>query len=177
MSTQKERIAAAVQWLLENPTEKATTSSRIHGVNNPHSVRVALQRAKSRGTRKAIAGGHNRVLSATQAEAIRLYCNEQYEAGLGATKQMVFAAICYLLQHQDPPRKVPSWRWFQGWLQKNPCIHELKTKPISTQRVDTHNEKDLEDWFIRIKQVRGVWAAEFGWFGRCFTQPEHHAKF
>jgi hypothetical protein len=27
-----------------------------------------------------------------------------------------------------------------------------------------------------IKRVRGVWAAEFGWFGRCFTQPKHLAK-
>jgi hypothetical protein len=27
----------------------------------------------------------------------------------------------------------------------------------------------------KLKRVRGVSAADFGWFGRCFTLPEHLA--
>jgi hypothetical protein len=153
VSTQKARIAAAVQWLLENPSEKAITASRIHGVNNPQSVRKALRIAKLKGPRSRKVGGHNKILSATQSKAIQLYCKEQHEVGLGATKQMVFAAICQLLEHQDPPQKPPSWRWFQGWIKENPCIHKIKTKPISNNRVDTHSEKDLEDWFAKYRET------------------------
>ena len=41
-------------------------------------------------------GGNNKVLNDAQEEAIRQYCYEQWEAGLGATHQMVFAAISHL---------------------------------------------------------------------------------
>jgi hypothetical protein len=43
-------------------------------------------------------GGNNKILDAAQEEAIRQYCYKQWEMGLGATHQMVFAAICYLRQ-------------------------------------------------------------------------------
>jgi hypothetical protein len=41
-------------------------------------------------------GGNNKILSDAQEEAIRQYCYEQWKAGLGATHQMVFAAISHL---------------------------------------------------------------------------------
>ena len=41
-------------------------------------------------------GGNNKILSNAQEEAIRQYCYEQWEAGLSATHQMVFAAITHL---------------------------------------------------------------------------------
>jgi len=37
-------------------------------------------------------------LNEAQEEAIRQYCFEQWEMGLGATHQMVFAAIVHLKQ-------------------------------------------------------------------------------
>jgi hypothetical protein len=53
-------------------------------------------------------GGNNKILLDTQSEAVRVYCQEQYEAGLGATKQMVFAAISNLLSQEQLLRKPPS---------------------------------------------------------------------
>jgi len=72
---------------------------------------MALKRAK-RKDKKTGRGGHNKVLSETQTEAIQGYCKEQYESGMGATKQMVFAAISHLMIQAEPPRKPPPWRWF-----------------------------------------------------------------
>jgi hypothetical protein len=43
-------------------------------------------------------GGNNKILNEAQEEAVRQYCYEQWEIGLGATHRMVFAAICHLRQ-------------------------------------------------------------------------------
>jgi hypothetical protein len=143
----KANLANAIKWIQENPTEKAVTAGRIFDVK-PQSIRMALKRTK----RKTKAhGGNNKILSNTQLEAIRVYCREQYEAGLGATKQMVFAAIGQLLLQSQPPRKPPSWRWFQTWLKANPNLHTITTKPIARNRVDTHDEKDVEEWFDKYR--------------------------
>jgi hypothetical protein len=50
-------------------------------------------------------GGHNRILSDTQTKVTKAYCYEQWVLGMGATKQMVFAAICFLVHEQgkEPP--------------------------------------------------------------------------
>jgi hypothetical protein len=101
-STSKAALANAIKWIQENPTEKAVTAGRIFKVK-PQSIRMALKRT----TRKS-RGSHNKVLSEAQSEAIQVYCREQFQTRLGATKQMVFAAISYLLSQSQPPRKPPS---------------------------------------------------------------------
>jgi hypothetical protein len=101
----KARLANAIEWIQENPTEMDVTTARIYKVK-PQSIRMALKRIK-RKDQKAH-GGNNKILLDTQSEAVRAYCREQYEAGLGATKQMVFAAIGHLLSQEQPPRKRPS---------------------------------------------------------------------
>jgi hypothetical protein len=105
----KARLASAIEWIQENPTEKDVAAGRIFDVK-PQSIRMALKRIK-RKDQKAH-GGNNKILSDTQLEAVQVYCREQYKAGLRATKQMVFAAISNLLSQEQPPRKPPSWRWF-----------------------------------------------------------------
>jgi len=141
------RLASAIEWSQENPTEKVVTAGRIFDVK-PQSIRIALKRTK-RKDQKAH-GGNNKILSDIQSEAVQAYCREQYEAGLGATKQMVFAAISHLSQEQSP-RKPPSWRWLQTWLKANLPFHTITTKPIARNRVDTHDEKDVEEWFDKYR--------------------------
>jgi hypothetical protein len=94
-------------------------------------------------------GGHNRILSDTQTKAIKAYCYEKWELGMGATKQMVFAAICFLVHEQG--KEPPSWRWFQLWLKSVPSLYTIKTKPIARNRVKTHSKKDLEVWFEKFR--------------------------
>ena len=65
------------------------------------------KRAK-RKDKKTGRGGHNKVLSETQTEAIQGYCKEQYESGMGATKQMVFAAISHLIIQAELLQKPSS---------------------------------------------------------------------
>jgi hypothetical protein len=95
--------------------------------------------------------GHNKVLTDTQTEAIRNYCKDQWEGGLGATKQMVFAAIGYLKAQEEPPWEPPLWRWFQTWLKANLGLHTIMTKPIARNRVETYSEKDIEEWFEKYR--------------------------
>src|SRR3984957_21145480 len=90
----KARLAAAVNWRQENPTEKLTVAGRIFKVQ-PDAIRMAIQRQGRKDNRK-LYRGHNKILSETQTEAIRSYCKEHYESGMGATKEMVFAAIGFL---------------------------------------------------------------------------------
>ena len=165
----KAKLSSAIQWLQENPGEKPTTAGRIFQVK-PESIRTALFRARRKNAvaRKATItrGGHNKILSASQNDAIQLYCKEQYEGGLGATRTMVYSAICFLKSQEEPPRPPPSWRWFNGWMKSNSNLHTIKTKPIAQNRVDTHSEKDLEGWFEKyhatldkynIRKSRNIW--------------------
>jgi hypothetical protein len=167
-SEYKARLDNSIQWLQENPGEKPTTASRIFQVK-PEAIRVAIFRAKKKKeARKATIkrGGHNKVLSDTQSSAIQLYCKEQFEGGLGATRQMVYSAISFLKSQEEPPQPPPSWRWFNGWMKSNNNLHTIKTKPIAQNRVDTHSEKDLEGWFgkyyatldkYNIRKSRNIW--------------------
>jgi len=167
-SEYKARLDNSIQWLQENPGEKPTTASRIFQVK-PEAIRVAIFRArKKKEARKATIkrGGHNKVLSDTQSSAIQLYCKEQFEGGLGATRQMVYSAISFLKSQEEPPQPPPSWRWFNGWMKSNNNLHTIKTKPIAQNRVDTHSEKDLEGWFgkyhatldkYNIRKSRNIW--------------------
>jgi hypothetical protein len=94
----KARLDSAIEWIQENPAEKDVTARRIYNVK-PQSIRIALKRIKQKGQKAH--GGNNKILSDTQSEAIQVYCREQYEARLGATKQMVFAAIGNLLSQEQ----------------------------------------------------------------------------
>ena len=67
----KARLASAIEWSQEDPTEKVVTAGRIFDVN-PQSIRMALKRTK-RKDQKAH-GGNNKILSDTQLEAVRVYC-------------------------------------------------------------------------------------------------------
>jgi hypothetical protein len=109
----KKQCAAAVEWLLQEPTETPTTAARIFKVEgHANSIRMALVRRRSRMRNNRGAfnghGGNNKILAEYQEQIIHQYCFDQWEMGLGATKQMVFAAITYLLKHENPPRLAPT---------------------------------------------------------------------
>ena len=101
----KAQLAAAIKWSQENPKEKFVVAARIFKVN-PDSVRIAIKRTQKKNRTKH--GGHNKVLIDAQTEAIQDYCKEQCKGGLGATKQMVFAAIRYLKAQEEPLQQPPS---------------------------------------------------------------------
>jgi hypothetical protein len=44
-------------------------------------------------------------------------------------------------------KSVPTSRWFQTWLKNTSKLHTIKTKPISSYRVDIHTKQDLRDLF------------------------------
>ena len=97
-------FAEAKEWGLTYPEELPTTVARIFDVK-PDAIRQSLFRERRRKKQRGILrpdtapgrGGHNKVLSATQEEAILRFCKEQWEIGLGATYSMVKAAIKHLL--------------------------------------------------------------------------------
>ena|ERR1700730_6803558 len=88
-------------WALESEEHRPTAAARIYHVKEL-AVRKSVLRSKQKA-RNAVGlyntwGGNNKILNDAQEEAIRQYCYEQWEAGLGATHQMVFAAISHLKQ-------------------------------------------------------------------------------
>jgi hypothetical protein len=100
----RAQLESAITWLHENPTETVVTSAGIHQVH-PDTLRIELKRRSRIPTdtrrndngRKVGSGGQNRLLSDAQNTAIRSYCKQQFEGGLGATKSMVYGAITFLL--------------------------------------------------------------------------------
>ena len=110
----KERIDRAMEWLEEEPSEKASTAAIIFQVN-PASIRMRQYRQRhqernSRGTYNHH-GGNNIILTKAQELAVFRFCLEQLEAGLGATPSIIYAAICYLRQQEK--RNPPSLVWFR----------------------------------------------------------------
>lgn len=82
-----------------DPTESSRTAARIFHVKE-EVVRKSVSRSqkKQRNTQGLYNqhGGNNRIMDAGMEEAVKQYCYEQWEAGLGASHGMVYASICFL---------------------------------------------------------------------------------
>src|SRR5271155_5499151 len=125
----QDKLKLAIQWLRENPTEKATTAARLFHIAKEDSVRKAWLREK---TRKEVGyGGQNKILRPDQHQALIRYAVDQaINGGRGATKQMMYNCVMYLRTQEH--KSIPSWRWFQTWLKSTLELHTIKTKPIAS---------------------------------------------
>lgn len=90
----------ALQWTLgEGSEENPAVAARIYHVKED-SLRQTIYRLKKKQRNSEGVynkhGGNNKILNEAQEEAIRQYCYEQWEMGLGASHKMVFSAISYL---------------------------------------------------------------------------------
>jgi hypothetical protein len=138
-------ISKARQWLQENPSESVATASRIFKV-----PKSSLQSSITRLSQPRLQqGGLNRVLTVAQVEALKKWIIKQYEQGLGATRQMTFAAVCHIRKPQPPP----SQSWLTKFI-KNELhdFHIIKTKPIAQQRSKAQDEPTVNKWFYDYQQ-------------------------
>jgi hypothetical protein len=123
----KAQLKLALEWLrmmeIESPVDATpSTAARIFQIKEESSVRSAWYRErKKRGSPTRQNGGQNRILSRAQHEAIIQYARDQGR-DLGATKSMVFSAICHLKATETPPAPHPSDRWFQKWLKRTQVL-------------------------------------------------------
>jgi transposase len=138
-------LSEAREWLTANPSESIATASRIFKV--PKST---LQMSITRLNRVRVGrGGRNKLLTAAQTKALKKWITTQYKQGLGATKQMTFAAICYIRRLKPPP----SYSWLIKFI-KNELhdFHTIKTKPIAQQHAQAQDESVIEQWFNNYSQ-------------------------
>ncbi|KFX88861.1 hypothetical protein V490_07366 [Pseudogymnoascus sp. VKM F-3557] len=113
----------ACEWLAANPSESARVASRIFKVPKS-TIRSRITRAAV--PRKPAHGGYNKVLSTAQIEALKKWILEQYYLGLGANRNMVYKAVCYLRN----PLPAPSQSWLskihmEAWYPENLHGNEL----------------------------------------------------
>lgn len=138
-------LQAAAAWLLENPTETISAAARL--------FKVPRSKLKWRVTRAAQPqvrhGGHNKILSDTQVTALKRWILLQYEKGLGATRHMTYAAVCYLRQPLQPPSQSWLTKFIKTDLQD---FHVIKTKPISRQRSTAQDKSLVTEWFHDYSQ-------------------------
>ena len=149
-----EALQNAIDFLNKNPTETIAAAARIYRVNP---VTLRMRRTPPRrppNQSPKPRGGNNKILSDIQVIAIQRYIQRSYENGYGATKPMVFSAICQLLAAETPTRPPPSQRWFQTWIKtQHETIHTIKTRPIEASRVVSHKVLAIEEWFHQFKDV------------------------
>ena len=133
-------LSNACEWLAENPSETATTASRIFKVpKSTIQLRISRQ-----AQQLPCRDGKNRVLSTAQTEALKKWILEQYYLGLGANRNMVFAAVCQLRRPQPPPSQSWLTKYIQNELQE---FHFITTKPIMQQRTKAQDESKIVKWF------------------------------
>ena len=145
MSDHKTSLRNAKEWLLKNPSEKAAVAARIFKIK-PDALRRSIARDTAQPQRH---GGQNRLLSDAQLAVVKQWIYQQYENGTGATKQMVYAAVCYLRN----PLPAPSESWVTKFIKHELTeFHTITTKPISRQRTTAHDESVVIDWFERYNQ-------------------------
>jgi hypothetical protein len=159
----KAALSNATAFKLEYPEEKATTAARIYNVNK-NTVRTILHREQQRDGVAIKHGGHNKILSDIQVEAIYKYIEDSYLSGYGATKAMVYTAISCLKANQLLAKNPPTWRWFQEFIKNHPDLFRtLQTKPIAQVRVSAANIEEVKDWFYSFRtwcEERGIKASD-----------------
>ena len=134
-------LSNACEWLAENPSETATTASRIFKVPTS-TIRSSIRRQPAQQLPRR--GGKNKVLSTAQTEAIRKWILEQYYLGLGATRAMIFTAVCKLRSPLPPPSQSWLTKYIQNELQD---FHFITTKLIAQQRTKAQDEPTITNWF------------------------------
>ena len=95
----KQCLDRAMEWLQDEPTEKANTAAKIFKVKassiRMRQMRNRQQKRNDRGTCNKH-GENNIILTEAQGVAVFRFCFDQLEMGLGATPSIIYAAICYL---------------------------------------------------------------------------------
>jgi hypothetical protein len=145
MSQKSDSILAAKQWLVENPSESVAVAARLWHLS-PTSLYNSIAREKMKqNTTIKEHGGHNRVLTKAQIEALKDWIKIQSVQGLGATKKIVYAAVCHL-RHPQPE---PSTSWLTKFIKRelHDEFHSIKTKPIALQRVAAQDLETITTWF------------------------------
>jgi ABC-type nitrate/sulfonate/bicarbonate transport system substrate-binding protein len=103
-------LQEAADWLLENPTETMAVAARLFKVPR-EKLRWTVSRTASQAAQRPVKhGGQNKILSDSQIMALKQWILLQYKKGLGATRHMTYAAVCYLRRLLQPPS--------QSWLTK-----------------------------------------------------------
>jgi transposase len=85
-------LSDAREWLVANPSESVAAASRIFKVSKSTLQSLITRLNHTRVSR----GGHNKLLTIAQTKALKEWITTQYNQGLGATKQMTFATVCYI---------------------------------------------------------------------------------
>jgi len=108
--------------VLKTPELLPATASKKYYVKENSLRKLVLRSKQKQRNSNGFYNTHsrnNKILSDTQEEAIRQYCYKQWEASLGATYQIVFAAITHL-------RAIRSLPHFIAWLISLGTISSLR---------------------------------------------------
>ncbi|KAI9664435.1 MAG: hypothetical protein M1829_005828 [Trizodia sp. TS-e1964] len=137
----KMLLVQAMQWLEEYSDEKSATAARIFQISSK-TVCSALTRKKADTNGQW--GGHNKILTKAEEEAIHQFITDLLEHQILPTFQLIYLAISKLKHDED--HETPSLSWFTKWW-KTPGLHQIKTKPIAAVRYTAHDAAEISKWF------------------------------
>ncbi|RFU24058.1 hypothetical protein B7463_g12283, partial [Scytalidium lignicola] len=141
----KERLLEAKQWLIDNPQESQSVAAKIFKVNQS-TLAMSIQREKRRPKQRE---SQNKMLTASQEQAVHSFIKLYLENRQAPTKEIVFGAICKIRKnHGDSP---PSKSWFTEWWTGQPGLHKIKTKAMAQNRITAQDEDDIQVWFQKYR--------------------------
>lgn len=92
-------LSDARDWLTANPSESIAAASCIFKVK-ASTLRMSITQLNRPRVGR---GGQNKLLTTAQIEALKKWIITQYTQGLGAIKQMTFAAVCHIRRLKPLP--------------------------------------------------------------------------
>ena len=127
---------------MKNLDESKSVTAKIHEVNVKTLISF-MRRMKSIHEREK----NTVILNESQTRAVHQFIRFLLIHEIQPTHEVVYSVVLSLKHAQDVKRKSSSRRWFWGWW-KQTNLHKIKIKSLTTQRVETIDEKDVRDWFL-----------------------------
>jgi len=161
------RLSAAIEYFYANSSNPDRISMRrVASQYNVHHTTLSRHLA-NKASSKALVGGHNKVLSKAQSDALLAYITDKAYLGFPCTRRMIMEAIGIMKDALLEER--PSESFVRKYLKTMP-IRKIKWKPMDYKRRAVQDIGVVLDWFKdfeRIKQEYNIKPENMYNFDEC----------
>jgi len=101
-------------------------------------------------------GGHNKLLSEAQEEALTVYLDRCIFLGRPSKKRDLQAAVNSILRNSGS-EKIVSKIWTSRFLRRHPQYQKRRTKPLSTERIAAQEREQISLHFDKFQRAMDIY--------------------